>query len=50
MFYVATDKGLLGERKPVVNIRWAKNFESFDAAEAFARRIGLRYYAVLRSC
>jgi hypothetical protein len=50
MFYVATNQGFVGERKPVINVRWAKNFDSFDEADGFARYIGLRYYAVLRSC
>jgi hypothetical protein len=50
MFYVATNQGFLGERKPTINVRWAKNFASFIEADEFAKHVGLRYYAVLRSC
>jgi hypothetical protein len=47
MYYLATQEGFIGEKKPTKNVRWARNFPTFHEAKRFAEYVGLRYYAVL---
>ena len=49
MFFIATQEGFIGEKKPTANVRWARTFPTFHEANRFAEYVGLRYYAVLTS-
>lgn len=49
MFYVATEGGFIGGKRPTANIRWARNFPTYKEAEQFASRLHLKWYAILRS-
>lgn len=49
-WYVATNQGFLGERKPVVNVHHAQTFETFADAKGFADYIGLKFFVILKEC
>ena len=49
MFYVAYKNGFIGEKLPTQNIRLARPFVSFSAADSFAKEQKLMYYAILRT-
>ena len=50
LYYICTHTGYTGEGRPVQFIRRAKSFTSFEAADEFAKSIGLYMYAILQTC